>query len=480
MNIRKSIRWRIQAWHGALLLAMCAGFGITAYQLEYANALSHADQELELRLNSLTNALSQGGGSESGGRRPPPEEADKPERPPREGPRRPPGFRSSEVTSLFDAKEPEPFYYQAWTRKGSPLDQSSAAPSNIPRPILPTAMQKAIRSRDGFRELSIFTPPGECLLVGRSMAELDRTMRELAWKLIMIGAAVLAFGLAVGWWIATRALLPISHISAAASRIAAGNLKERIRTNETESELGRLASLLDETFLRLDAAFEEQARFTSDAAHELRTPVSIILAQSQLALAKDRSAEEYRDTIKMSQRAATRMHELIESLLQLAVLDSSQRRQDLELCDLADTTAEQLTMMRSLAEGKSTQITSDFTAAPCMANLGHIAQIVANLITNAVKFSPEGSKIHVSTATQNGMATLSVSDNGHGIPEIHLPHLFERFYRADTSRNRATGGAGLGLAICKRIAEAHGGSLTVTSTVGRGSIFTLQIPAYME
>ncbi|MES2660552.1 MAG: HAMP domain-containing sensor histidine kinase [Verrucomicrobiota bacterium] len=472
MSIRKSIRWRIQSWHGTLLLAMCAGFGFTAYQLEKSNTLRHADQELDIRLSTLTSTLGQGGGGGGPpGERPPPPDGRRP--PPGEGP---PGFRSSAVTGLFETKGSEPFYYQVWTRRNTLLAKSPSAPAGIPQPANAGNPDRTIRTRAGMREFYMFTPPGECLLVGRSMAGVDRELRELAWKLTGVGLAVLAFGLIVGWWIATRALRPISQISAAATRIARGNLKERIRTSETESELGKLASLLDDTFQRLDAAFEEQARFTSDAAHELRTPVSIILAQSQLVLSRERSAEDYREAIIISQRAATRMHGLIESLLQLAVLDASEKPADLQPCDLAEIATEQLSMLHSVAEEKEISIISGFSPAPCVANAGHLTQIVVNLVTNAVKFSPAGSEIHVTTTVENGSAKLTVRDNGPGISTDHLPHLFERFYRADSSRNRATGGAGLGLAICKRIAEAHGGRISVESIVGKGSTFILAIP----
>jgi two-component system, OmpR family, sensor kinase len=475
MSIRNSIRYRIQVWHGSLLLAVCAGFGITAYQLERANLMRHVDQELETRLGVLTNALSREGGGR-GSRPPPPPEG---ETPPKDRPR-PPGFRSDEVIALFSYGEQPSFFYQAWSRHGGEIARSATAPDGIPLPDVTRVFGKSIRTRDGFREVYLFTPPGECLLAGRSLAGVKRELHGFAWKLTGIGVAVLVFGLAVGWWIASRALRPISQISEAAARIAGGNLKERIRTSETESELGRLASVLDDTFQRLDAAFEEQARFTSDAAHELRTPVSIILAQSQVALAKERSADDYRDSIGMFQRAAIRMHSLIESLLQLAVLDSSAASDDSAPCDLGEIAMEQVALMRPLADEKNVTLVAEITAAPCHGDAGQLGSIVANLLGNAVKFCPAGATVRLSAATDRGRARLIVSDNGPGIPARHLPHLFERFYRVESSRNRASGGAGLGLAICKRIAERHGGGLEVQSSEGEGATFTLSIPVGVQ
>jgi len=490
MSFRNSIRWRLQAWHGAFLGLVIAGLCFTVYQFYKAEALRLLDFNLNLRLGVLSAALTQDGNEDE---RPPQEqeqgerESDFPEDdappPPRRGgaPRpgqAPPGFRSKAVTSLFSDPSGESFYYQVWTRHNDVLDRSATTPFEVPPP---DGMERSfpgngLRERDGYREVYHFTPPGECLLVGRSMIGLGVELRGVAWKLTGMGLAVFAVGLAGGAWISGRALRPIADISAAASRIAAGNLKERIRTHETKSELGKLATLLDETFQRLDAVFEEQSRFTSDAAHELRTPVSIILAHSQLALSKDRSAEVYRETIEVSQRAAKRMHGLIESLLQLAILEASPGGRISEPCDLAEVGAEQVRLLEPLAKEKEIALQTVLTPALCAANPDQIAQIAMNLLTNAIKYCPQGTEVIVATRVTAGKAVLTVADNGPGIAPEHLPHLFERFYRTDASRNRASGGAGLGLAICRRIAEAHGGSLEVTSKVGKGSIFTLTIP----
>jgi len=468
MSFRKSIRWRIQSWHGALLLAMCAGLGVTAYRLEKSNALRRFDLDLETRLGALTSSLGKNSGPP--GDRPPRDD------PSRQGPRRPPGFQSPEIQSLFPKTSNGGFYYQVWTRRGEVMDRSSSAPSGIGLPAKDSGLEKLIRQRNGMREFYIFTPPGECILVGASTTAMERELGELAWKLGLTGAAVLAIGLAGGWWIATRALRPISDISLAAQRIAGGNLKERIRTGETGSELGQLAGLLNETFTRLDDAFEEQSRFTSDAAHELRTPVSVILAQSQLALKADRSAEDYREAIIVTRRSAQRMNDLIESLLQLAIIDSEKGKRNFSTVDLADIAVEQILLTAPLAAEKGITIRQDLASAKCLGDGDQIGRIAMNLLGNSVKFCPPGSNVHIMTTSQNGIACLSVSDNGPGIPANHLPHIFERFYRADASRNRASGGAGLGLAICKRIAESHGGSLTVESSEGSGSVFTLILP----
>ncbi len=472
MIFRKSIRWRIQAWHGLLLLAVTAAFGVTAWRLERENAVKRLDDDLKQRLGLLARALERGGPERHG--RPPPGRG----HPPRHETQAP-SFNSPELAAPFDAAASGPFYYQVWHRSGTILSRSATAPEDIPPPAVST-MDPKVRERDGYREYYFFTPPGECLLAGRTLALLRREMREFAWRTAGIGGSLLAGGLAVGWWISSRALRPISAISAAAARIAEGNLKERIATGETESELGRLATLLDETFRRLDSAFEEQARFTSDAAHELRTPVSVILAQSQVALARERDAAFYRETIGASQRAARRMQSTIDSLLRLAVLDAAPDTAKLHAGDLAAVCREALPGLRVLAGEKGIAMADELRPASCRIDPQQIGEILTNLTDNAVKYSPTGSTVRVETGIRDGRAWLSVADDGPGIGTEHLPHLFERFYRTDRSRHSATGGTGLGLAICRRIARAHGGVLSVESEVGKGSVFRFELPAFTK
>jgi len=513
MNFRQSIRWRIQAWHGAVLLAVVAACCVTTFRFQKTEAENHADSELDLRLNALTSHLGrnpqgpppprrEGPPPEDGGApivqqqsgppgEPPPPRSRDPLRPsPGQGhpPRRDEGppsdvFETPEIKSLFAPGGDAPFYFYVWSRNGSPITKSDNPPDGVTRPVRDIQrpyLTKDFRTRGAFREAYAFTPPGECLLVGRSNKIVHREVQDFAWKLGALGMAVLTLGLAGGWMLASRAIRPISEISAAASRIAAGNLTERIQTSETESELGQLATVLDDTFKRLETAFAQQARFTSDAAHELRTPVSVILGQAQLALARERTVEEHRATIQACQRAAKRMHGLIESLLQLSVLDGSPHSLRRTHCDLANLGREHVEMMQPLADEHHIALESELAPASCAANPDAISQILINLLTNAMKFSTPGGVIRVTSENENGFAILRVKDTGCGISPEHLPHVFERFYRADASRNRTTGGAGLGLAICKSIAEAHGGSISVESVFNKGSTFTLRIPASLH
>ncbi len=471
-----SIRWRIQMWHGLLLLLVLAGFGITAYQFQQANELRHLDTELQLRLSALHNRLANGPGEEIP---PPPQDvlgdflglsafpgAELPDAQAWHLPR--------ELAALFTSDSEPSFYFRLWKRNGGLLGESANTPEDLRLPERQSNI--ALRTNNGRREVFQFTPPGECLLVGISETALRREMASFASWLTGIGGIVLVLGLMGGWWLATKAIAPIQDISSAATRIATGHLNERIAVAETDSELGQLAALLNDTFQRLEATFAEQARFTSDAAHELRTPVSVILAQTQLALSKPRSLEAHVKTIEMTRRSALRMQSLIESLLTLARADAHGETVPAQACDLADLSRENLEHIRPLADERGIALHSDLLPAPCKGDAGSITQIVTNLLANAVKYSRPGDEVRLTTGRENGHVLVRIADTGPGIEAEHLPHLFERFYRADASRNRNSGGAGLGLAICKTLAEAQGGRIEVSSQQGQGSTFTLRLP----
>ncbi|MGV3658763.1 MAG: sensor histidine kinase [Prosthecobacter sp.] len=458
-----SIRWRIQLWHGLLLLAVLVVFGATAWRLQYNNEIRLLDGRLHLLLSELHTGLAHGGDA---------------------APRVEPdelalllGVPDLGPPAQAQAARPAddlPHYHRIWWRDGSVNEDHGSVPPGLTLPPRSGAVEQ--RTHEGFREVYQFTPPGECLLVGVPESVISTQMHAFTLWVVGLCSVVLVLGVAGGWWMASRAIAPIRDISDAAQRIASGHLKERIPVADTESELGQLASVLNDTFTQLDAAFEQQARFTSDAAHELRTPVAIILAQTQLALAKPRTVEAHVKTIEMARRSAERMQELIESLLTLAKADAGAEATR-ETVHLDALSRENLDHIRPLAEEKKITLHDDLPPTTCKAHPGHVAQILTNLLGNAVKYCRAGDEVRVSTYRQNGHAILTVADTGPGIPIEHLPHLFDRFYRADASRNRSSGGAGLGLAICKTLVEAHGGRISVESRLRKGTTFQVILPA---
>ncbi len=508
----KSIRWRLLVWLAFLLVCILSGFGVTAYQLHRVNQLNQIDNGLERRLAALSADARAGPpfgfppgrpplepGRKSGGDMfnfgPPPGKG--PPEPGREagGPQRSgpdsrgrrgwmeDGFEFREVrlspntASLFDQTDTNSFYFAVWSRTGNVLLRSTNAPAGVPRPEGSAADTRThTRTRDTLREAFHFTERGDCVLAGRWIGPDLAATRWFALWLAAAGLAVLALGLAGGWWVATHAMHPIKDISTTAVRIAGGDLSQRINAADTESELGRLAGVLNSTFARLEAAFAQQARFTSDASHELRTPVSVILSQTQTALTRERSAAEYREALEACQRAAQRMRNLTENLLELARLDAGQEQLKHVPFDLSRVVRECAEFVRPLAADRGIEIRCDLSAVECVGDAERIGQVVTNLLTNAIQFNQDRGKVQVSLRAQDSIAALTIADTGQGIPAEDLAHVFERFYRVDKSRTRAKGSTGLGLTICKAIVDAHGGSLEASSQLGRGTTFTVRLP----
>jgi len=502
-----SIRWRLQIWYGLILLALLAGFGATAFQLWRGSTYRRVDDELQRRVNDLSQLFRppqpfrNRGFEGPPGQRPfnrPPEDQS-PDGPPRG---RDFNFDSSaprefhlppQMAWLFDETDTNAFYYVIWRRDGSELARSSNAPAGagtLPASTIRVREQTRNQPPDApgirrgppaplppvmsgkFREIEMFM--GERILVGRSIARQMADLRTIALELSAVGAGILLLGLVGGWWLASRAIRPIEDISATAAKISGGDLTQRIDVSETESELGRLASVLNSTFARLDAAFDQQRQFTSDAAHELRTPVSVMLTQTQTALNRERSAMEYRETVESCQRAAQRMRRLIESLLELAKLDAGQQAMKRSQFDLAQTARDCVALIEPLATARHVKMTCNVPPLQCVGDSERLAQVITNLLTNAITYNKENGEVRVDGETKDGSVLLRVSDTGKGISAEDLPRVFDRFYRADTSRT--SGNTGLGLAISKAIVEAHGGQIEVASEPEKGTTFTVRIP----
>ena len=455
MKFFHSMRWRLQLWYGLLLIAVLSGFGITAYRLESARQNRHLDEELQQRLPVLVAS----------------------QRPVRGNRDLREFIISPRDAALFDDSARDgAFYYVVWLRHSEqPVSYSSSAPRGVPQP---TAGESPTRLRGDRREAFLFPGPGDCVLVGRSISTDLADQRQLALWLAGVGVAVLLLGLAGGAWLVTGALRPIRDISSAAGKIATGDLTQRINTADSESELGQLAGVLNSTFARLDAAFTQEARFTAAAAHELRTPVTVMFTPAQNGLASECQNDEHREAFAASQRAAQRMRRLLESLLELARLDAGQEPLRRDECDLARIAADSLELIQTLAAQRDLRIHTDLAATPCHGDADRLAQVLTNLLTNAIDYNHDGGEVRVMTrrASGDGVATLTVWNTGPGIPAEDLPHIFERVHRADRSRS-STGHSGPGLAIAQAIVQAHGGNITAQSEAASGTTFTASLPA---
>ena len=312
--------------------------------------------------------------------------------------------------------------------------------------------------------------------VGRATDEIDRIIGLLQ----LLGAAGFLLTLAIagagGWFLAGRALGPIARITRAAERIGADDLSRRLDLRLPDDELGRLARSFDAMIARLEDAFERQRRFTADASHELRTPLGVIRAQSELALSQPRSPEYYTRILGSIHDEAGRLTRLAEDLLVLARADAGETldRQEVDFQDLvAEVGASVAPRARTAQIHFSVQLDE---CAPIQGDETWLKQLLLNLLDNAIHHTPLGGRVTLSLRAAPGGAVVQITDTGAGIAPEHLPRIFERFYRADEARSRATGGAGLGLAICRWIASAHGGTLVIESEPGVGTSVRVWLP----
>lgn len=497
----RSLRWRLQLWYGALLAAVLAGFAVTAYALAREHHLRRIDEDLDRRAAALLPALRAPPRERPVGPRfasppsadPPTNLAVRRPAPPEEHPVHfdrpgPPRLRPDPVgpppippleaieTAVFPNTGRETAYFLIANSSGTVLRASSSAPSlSGDRVVLPD-VDRAIRQRGELREHVRRLRPGLVLIVGRPIRSDLAELRRFGAGLAAAAALVWGASMAVGAYIARRAIRPIETIATTAMRIAGGDLGSRIALHETDSELGALARVLNETFDRLCEALARQTRFTADASHELRTPLAVILSQAESTLARERSARDYREALEACLRAAKRLQHLVESLLTLARLDVGGGGPSGEIVALEHVVAEAVELLRPLALERRIEISASLQPAACTGRADELFQVALNLITNAIHYNYDGGRIEVSTRTEDSVVRLTVKDTGIGIAPEHLPRIFERFYRVDPARSRAGGRAGLGLSIASEVVRRHGGRIEVTSEPTRGSEFVVTLP----
>jgi signal transduction histidine kinase len=317
---------------------------------------------------------------------------------------------------------------------------------------------------------------------------LHRTLSS--FRRLLVGASLVGIALATvgGWLLAGRALRPVDRITATAAAIATERatpsaLAARLDVPASGDEVARLAATFNQMLDRIEQAFAAQRRFIADASHELRTPLTAIRGNIDVLL-RQATLDEMparADTLEALadvRREASRMARLLEDLLTLAradapAADSSLAREPVPLDEVA---RDALQTARGLATGQ--HLTLDAPApVVVLADPDRLQQLVLILLENAIRHTPPDGTIAVTVERTGNDARLTVRDTGEGIAPEHLPHIFERFYRADTARDRSRGGTGLGLAIAQAMTRVYGGDIGVVSTPGQGSAFTVTLPA---
>jgi heavy metal sensor kinase len=313
--------------------------------------------------------------------------------------------------------------------------------------------------------------------VGTGFRGVQRAVHQLFF--ILIGSGLIALAVAVfgGLFLVRKALKPVDEITRTAQKIEAENLSQRLEVPPTGDELSRLASTLNDMIDRLERSFRQVQQFTADASHELRTPLTVMRGQTEVALRKDRTAQEYRQVLESNLEEMEWMSRIVENLLTLSRADAGEIQLEIRPIQLADLIEDAYEECKALARAKGIEVS--LVKAKEVTIHGdelRLRQMLLNLIDNAVKYTPEGGRVWLSLEVEGEYAKLTVRDNGIGIPEEDLPRIFDRFYRVDKARSREMGGSGLGLSIVQWIVKAHGGRIEVTSKLGEGSCFTVWLP----
>jgi heavy metal sensor kinase len=316
-------------------------------------------------------------------------------------------------------------------------------------------------------------------VVAEPLSVIEDGLRQLRRDFFAGVPLVLLLASAGGYFLARKSLAPIASMNSQTQRISAESLSQRLDVTSPRDELGRLATTINDLLARLESSFNEQQRFIADASHELRTPLAVLRGETEVALAKQRNADEYQQSLSLIQEEAERLSRIVEDLFILArqPIDAPATLMR-ERVSLNEAIKDCARAAQVLATRKGVRLTMESNSSSIDLNGDKelITRMILNLLDNAVKYTPAGGEISLALSRQNGNAEIVVRDTGIGIAETDRQRVFDRFYRVDKARSRALGGAGLGLSIVRWIVEVHGGEIHIDSAPGRGSTFTVDLP----
>jgi two-component system, OmpR family, heavy metal sensor histidine kinase CusS len=362
-----------------------------------------------------------------------------------------------------------------WTSKGSP---------DLGWP-LPVTVQQEPYDRGDYRVVQQYIPAGKqapplLVRVGVNREPVEQDIWRLTELMLVAFGFLLVMAPLFGYWLAGRATRPLAQILQTAARLHPEDLSERLPRSGTGDELDQLSATMNGMLDRLAAYLEQQRTFVANAAHELRSPLTAMRTALEVTLERDRGAAEYRELLTDLVEECVGLANLINHLLLLAEGEAGLLHADGEV-RLDELVSRAVDMFQGIAEQRDVSLHANVPAAILIpGNPVHLREVLHNLIDNALKFTPSGGRVQVEVGKpQTGQVQLLVRDTGIGIPSDDLPKVFERFYRADKSRQREqpTGGNGLGLSICRAIVQSYGGQITIASTLGKGTTVTVSLPA---
>ena len=459
-----SIRTRLTLWYGALLLAILAGMGVLSYRVLAWSLV----RDVDVSIRAVAEVIRATGQARTGFLiNPAPEE-----------------LREILGSRFLDT------FFQLLDPEGEPGRRSLRLSG--PLPLSADAKRNAALGRETFE--TVVLPPEEhvrlvtlpvrregrpagLVQVGMTLTAVDAALFRYLQILLALLPIGLALAVAGGAWIARRALAPVRAMARQAREITAENLTRRVPRRGAEDELDYLADTLNVVLARLEAAFAELRRFTADAAHELRTPLTALKGGLEVALRHPRSAETYEHTLRGSLDEVNWLIRLAEDLLLLsrATAGAGLARARVELEPLL---LDGLDVGLRLADGTGVMVGAGAVErAAVLGDAPALRRLLLILVENAVKYTPEGGLVELSLTRAGDEVCLAVRDTGIGIDRADAARVFEPFVRLDDARSRETGGAGLGLAIARSIAVAHGGRITLDSAPKEGSVFTVHLPA---
>jgi heavy metal sensor kinase len=453
----RTLRFRLTSWYTLLLALTLAAFSAGVYLALRESLYDNLDDSLEARADIVAGIVAGADGE-------------------------------LDVELPGEAVEADEFI-RTFDVDGEVVFDNSSAEQKAP--IDPTAVETALSGGSDTRKaeaagltVRVLVRPlrADGDVIGAVEVGLEDDVSETLNRLLLVIAVLYPIALllagAGGWYLVGRALGPIDSVTRAARRISAEDLSQRLDTEGLpDDEVGRLARTFDEMIARLDESFRRQRQFTADASHELRTPLTALKGQTEVALQRERTPEEYREVLQAVNADADRMIRLVGGLMTLARADAAQipvPGDEVKLRAVINAAIEQA---RAAAAEKEIDVRLlDGDEVVVRADEGLVLQLVLNLLDNAVKYTHRGGKVEVSCRLDAGWAEVLVADNGPGISQENLDQIFDRFYRADAARSREAG-AGLGLSICRWIVESHGGMISVESAPGEGSRFLARLPA---
>ena len=458
------IRWRLTIWYGVVLSLILIIFasGIFIY---FKNSLQ---ESIDAKIRSIGEVLSS-------------------------------SMTDAHNTSVFGnferylenvlGKKPKGKFIQIMDSSG----RIGAKMSDIEGEALPTsfsALERAMRGEIVYEtiertkpRLRMITIPilenkkvTSVVQVGTSLEDFDETIRKLLLIMIISIPSSICVTIVVGYFMARKALRPVDQIRRAAVKISSSNLDEKIDIAGRKDELSRLAETFNAMIKRLKDAFQRINQFSIDVSHELKTPLTILKGETEVALRKEREKHDYQVLLMSNLEEIDRMSCIIDDLLLLSKADTREIKLNVEEVALRDLIIDVCMDMKVVADKKSVALeTSELEDIRLKGDELKLRRMLLNIVENGIKYSHVGGKVSVSSYVNDGYAKIDIKDNGIGISEEDIKYIFDRFYRADRSRKRESG-SGLGLSISRWIAEAHKGGIEVKSQPAQGSMFTIKLP----